>query len=165
MTSKRPESRPAENPRPPAGSEPATQNWRNVEPGSIDCVFLTRSAREVDEASRLLARTSIHVHHAVTLEQARGTLIATGARVLMAEVAFLDGSWEDAEAMLVHFHPPVVLVVVATQVDERFWILVLERGAFDLIQRPFDAEELRRILENAHALASRTEVRHRGATG
>jgi len=34
------------------------------------------------------------------------------------------------------------------------WIGVLEQGAYDLIQNPFRADELRRILENAHSHAT-----------
>jgi FixJ family two-component response regulator len=38
--------------------------------------------------------------------------------------------------------------------DERLWIGVLEQGAYDLIQNPFRADELRCILENAHSHAT-----------
>ena len=44
--------------------------------------------------------------------------------------------------------------------DERLWLSVLELGAYDLIERPFRGEELRRIIENAHLHSTTTRPRY-----
>jgi DNA-binding NtrC family response regulator len=129
----------------------------------IDCVFLTPSEQEAETVSRLLAPWLIRVHQAVTLDEARAMLPATGAGVLLTEVVFPGGDWEDAYEMLARYYPRLTLVVAATQADEHFWIDVLERGAYDLVSRPFSAEELRRILTNAHAHARQNVFRRKGA--
>lgn len=73
--------------------------------------------------------------------------------MLPTETTFQDGTWEDALAMVAGAHPRAALVLAAGHADERFRIEALERSAFDLIAKPFEAGELRRILENADAYA------------
>lgn len=117
----------------------------------FDCVFLTGSEEQWRLASRLLRPAGIEVHHAALLDQADSLLTTTNSSVLLTDTVFLDGTWEDANKALAGGHPRVALVVAAELADERFWIDVLEQGAFDLVVKPFLAGELRRILENANA--------------
>lgn len=125
----------------------------------ITCVFLTPSEQEFDALRRLLAPTTIRIHHAATLEQARFTLTATRTAVVLTEIAFPDGDWKDAKDMLAQLVPRVELVVAALHADEGFWLDVLDGGAYDLVLKPFRAEEVRRILENAESHAKVQETR------
>lgn len=117
----------------------------------IKCVFLTSRESEFRAAAAILSSTRIFLHHAATLEQAEFQLARTRARVLLTELKFPDGSWEDAVDMLLYSYPQAALVLAAPDPDDTLWIHALERGAFDLVAKPFRAEELRRILENADA--------------
>src|SRR5579862_2902561 len=117
----------------------------------IECVYLTPTEHEFRLAARLLSNTTISLHHAATLEQANFQLSRTRAKVLLTEVRFPDGGWENALEMLADSFPNVPLVLAASDADEHLWIRVLERGAFDLVVKPFGADDLRRILENADA--------------
>ncbi len=112
----------------------------------FDCVFLSSSEREYQTASRLLKPPGIRIHHAALLEQADFLLTATGALVLLSDMAFLDGSWTDAKGMLAKLHPRVALVLALENADERLWLDVLEQGVYDVVLKPFAADELRRIL-------------------
>jgi DNA-binding NtrC family response regulator len=123
----------------------------------IECVYLTPTEPEFKVAARLLSGTAISLHHAATLEQADFQLTRTRAKVLLTELQFPDGGWEDALEMLAGSFPQVALVLAASDADEHLWIRVLERGAFDLIVKPFRAEDLQRILENADAHSRSTE--------
>jgi hypothetical protein len=82
---------------------------------------------------------------------------------MLTETTFQDGTWEDALARVARSHPRAALVLAAGHADERFWIDVLERGAFDLVAKPFEAGELRRILENANAYARYNGTGERGS--
>ena len=130
-----------------------------------DCVFLTPSTTEFEEARQFLKAASIHLHLAVSLSQARSLLVATDARVLLAEVDSVDGSWQRALDMAQLLHPPRALVAAGTHIDEQFWISALERGAFDVLLMPFDAEELKRIIENANSYVSQQPLRYRSWAG
>ena len=120
---------------------------------NIKCVFLTAAEKDFREAVGVLRTARITLHHAASLEQAGFQLVRTHAGVLLTELKFLDGGWKDALKMLSASHPRVALVLAASQADERQWIHALECGAFDLVGKPFQTQELRRILENADAHA------------
>jgi DNA-binding NtrC family response regulator len=116
----------------------------------IDAVFLTPSVVEFEKAWLALKTASIRLHPAATVEQAQSLMVATDSRVLLAEVGSINGGWERAAEMVGRLRPPRALVVVGTLIDEHFWISALERGAFDVVRKPFDTEELQRIIENAN---------------
>lgn len=128
----------------------------------VPCVFLTPWSRSVVEARRAVSGQGVQIHHANTMETARAILSTTGARVLLAEASFRDGNWEDALKLSMEFSRPVSVVVVTTAVDERFWITVMENGAYDLIPRPFASVEFARVVRNAHhhALVTPRTLRH-----
>jgi DNA-binding NtrC family response regulator len=137
----------------------------NSVPGGANgfsCVYLTSSASAAALASKLLESAQIRIHHSTGLEGAHERLKATQSRVLLTDVAFQAGHWRDALRMAATL-PGTALVVVSRLADERLWIGALERGAYDLILWPFRADELRRVLENAHFYSSRADAPMRKA--
>ncbi len=122
-------------------------------PPRFSCVFLGCSREEYQSAFGLLDAAGIRLHRAGSLEQADSLLGVGDSLVLLTEAAFPGGTWRDALAMKARRHRNAVLVVTAAAADESLWLDVLEQGAYDLILKPFVAEELFRILENADACA------------
>jgi hypothetical protein len=114
----------------------------------LDVVFLTTSVAEFEQAWLAVKAAKIQLHPAATIGQAKSVMIATDAPVLLVAVA-RGQEWDDAVEMIGRLHPPRALLVAAEAVDEHFWISALEQGAFDVVQMPFEAEELRRIIDNA----------------
>jgi DNA-binding NtrC family response regulator len=117
----------------------------------IQCVFLTMSDSEFRGAAQIVKGARVSLYHAATLEQAEFQLSRTKAGVLLTELKLPDGDWEDALEMLANWFPRVRLVLAAANADENLWLTALERGAFDLVTKPFHATELRRALEKADA--------------
>jgi FixJ family two-component response regulator len=72
---------------------------------------------------------------------------------LLVDAGTGNPEWETAMNMLSRDHPGTTLVLVSGDADEGFWIDALEKGAYDLVLKPFVGSELRRILENANAHA------------
>lgn len=119
----------------------------------FSCVFLGCSEKDCAAASRHLDAANVHLIQASSLEQADLLLADGDSLVLLAEAYFAGGTWQDALALKRERHPEAVLVVASDRADERLWLDVLDQGAYDLILKPFDAEELLRILANADACA------------
>jgi DNA-binding NtrC family response regulator len=130
----------------------------------FSCVYLTASFRALEIAPSLLDSAQIRIHLSTTLEDAKGRLQATRSQILLTDVTFEKGSWEDALRMAGRLPLRTVVVLAAHVADERLWLDALERGAYDLIFKPFHAEETRRILENAHFRAT-TGATSGSATG
>ncbi len=106
--------------------------------------------RVAEIASALVDSVQIHIHRSTTLDHAEARLRATKSQVLLTDIAFERGGWEDALRMVARLPLRTAVVLVSRLADERLWIDALERGAYDLILEPFQADEMRRILGNAH---------------
>jgi DNA-binding NarL/FixJ family response regulator len=131
-----------------AGHAPNIPSYR------FSCVYLTSSSRAAALVSTLVASAQIQIHSANTLDNAKARLQATQARVMLTDVTFERGSWEDAVRMAARLPFRAALVLVSPFADQRLWIDALECGAYDLILEPFHAEELSWILESAHLSAT-----------
>jgi DNA-binding NarL/FixJ family response regulator len=117
---------------------------------SIDCVFLTCFNSEFQVFSILLGHSGVRMHCADTLEQADFLLAVTGAKVLLSDAVFLDGTWYEAAEMLADVHSSVTLVVVLDELEKTFWADCLNRGGYDLTPKPLRLNKLHQAIRNAH---------------
>jgi DNA-binding NtrC family response regulator len=69
--------------------------------------------------------------------------------VVITEVSLVDGNWCDVFRYLVDNDIHASVVVSSRLADERLWSEVLWRGAYDVLVEPYEAEEVRRIVEGA----------------
>ncbi len=142
----------------------APQRW--VEPPDatksyIDCVFLTCFDSDFDFLANVLPGSAIRMHRAETLEQADFLLTVTGGTVLLADVAFLDGYWDEAADMLARSHPLVAFLVIADEVDRQFVSEAPHRGACGVLWKPLEWGQVRRFIRTAHeATEERTIWQH-----
>jgi hypothetical protein len=121
----------------------------------IECVFLTSSHADVAAVARLVSASGIRIHHARTLEQADFMLLVSGAKVLLADAG---AAWSEAQDMLARVHPGTELVLAVADWSESW-----ADAAYEVVQKPFGAEELKRTLTNAHAVARARSARRRRA--
>ena len=77
-------------------------------------------------------------------------LIWENPSLILCERDLPDGGWKDVfrEAGVLRNPPPVV--VVSRQADERLWAEVLNLGGYDLLLKPFDNCEVRRVMNMAY---------------
>lgn len=139
--------------------EPAPHRPKPPDPG-FGCVYLTSSTREAELVSTLVEAERIRIYHAVTLDDAASQLKLTHCRVFLTNTKFRSGNWREALNLSTVVRPQVALVVASRIADDKLWLGVLERGAYDLIVKPFKSEELCRILRNAHDHAASGGLRH-----
>jgi DNA-binding response OmpR family regulator len=80
------------------------------------------------------------------LERSRQTRIA----VVICECRLPDGTWIDVLRDLEDgVEDPPLLVVTSTHADESLWGEVLNLGAYDVLSKPFDRNEVVRIVSLA----------------
>lgn len=116
----------------------------------FSCVYLTAAFCAAEIAGTLLKFAQIRIHPCANLDDAKTRLQAAKSRILLTDVWFGTGGWEDALRMAVSLPLRTVVVVASHLADRRLWLDALDRGAYDLLLKPFEADEMRRILENAH---------------
>ena len=128
----------------------------DLDPG-IDCVFLTCFNSDFQVFAVLLAHSGVRMHCADTLEQADFLLSVTGAKVLLSDAVFLDGTWYEAARMLADVHSSVTLVVVLDEVEEALWRDALRRGGYDMAPKPLRLSKLHQAIRNAYNTAMSIE--------
>ena len=119
----------------------------------VDCVFLSCFDQNFRFFASMLGLAGIRLHRACTVEAADFLLLAAQATVLVLDTTFLDGSWEDALAMIGQVHPLVTPLICADFVDRAFLANARERGAFDILWRPIELERLRSSIRTAHEVS------------
>ena len=62
-----------------------------------------------------------------------------------------DGSWKDLLNLSAQLEDPPPMVVFSQHADERLWAEVLHLGGYDVLAKPFEPNEVARVL----AMASR----------
>jgi DNA-binding NtrC family response regulator len=70
-------------------------------------------------------------------------------KIVITEVSLVDGNWCDVFRYLVDNDVHASVVVSSRLADERLWSEVLWRGAYDVLVEPYEADEVRRIVEGA----------------
>ena len=84
--------------------------------------------------------------------------------VVITDVSLTDGNWCDVFRCLVDSGIHASVVVSSRLADERLWSEVLWRGAYDVLVEPYDAQEVRRIVEGALRAASGSPLNGKQAT-
>ncbi len=99
-------------------------------PGLSELGVKTVRARTCAEAARLLAG-------------------APGPQLLFCDAVLPDGTWADALNLASRAAVPVNVIIVARFVNIRFYVEVIERGAFDFITPPFVLTDLCHVVRCA----------------
>jgi len=99
---------------------------------------------------RNLERLNVQVLHAGSCQEARILLKdRPPVSVVITDVSLTDGNWCDVFRYLVDNGIHASVVVSSRLADERLWSEVLWRGAYDVLVEPYEADEVRRIVEGA----------------
>jgi DNA-binding NtrC family response regulator len=64
---------------------------------------------------------------------------------VICESELIDGTWRDVLEELAMEAPAPPLIVTSFQADAPLWAEVLNRGGFDVVRVPFEADELARV--------------------
>jgi DNA-binding NtrC family response regulator len=126
----------------------------------IDCVFLTCFNAEFSFLALVLHYSGIRMHRADTLDAADFLLLVTSATAFLTDVAFLDGSWEDALRMATGTHPQTPAFVVADAADATCLKESYERGACGVLWKPLDIPDVIEAVRTAHQAAQDRKAVH-----
>jgi DNA-binding NtrC family response regulator len=84
---------------------------------------------------------------------------AVGSPILLCDKTLPDGSWKDLLYMTQELSDPPNLIVTASQADDCLWAEVLNLGAYDVLQKPFRAQEVFRTIGLAWSDARKSPAR------
>ena len=85
----------------------------------------------------------------LTIEAAMSALQEKNISIVLCESELLSGTWRDLmERISAHPDPPF-MIVTSRLADEYLWVEALNHGVYDVLMKPFDTEELSRVLTMA----------------
>ena len=110
--------------------------------------LLAVSSQEEDHASlrRILCDANWQVVEASDGRDAKPKLLAHKMAVVIFAANLSDGDWNLLLAGARQLPDPPKLIVSLRAVNDRFWAEVPNLGCYDVLARPYMAEEIRRVV-------------------
>ncbi len=130
---------------------PATQHSTE----NITLLAISPSQEDRQKLEHILEMDRWKVQGARNLEEA-SRMLRQKPSLVLCEKDLPDGSWKDVFHQARRLETPPPIVVVSRQADERFWAEVLNLGCYDVLLKPFEYSEVRRVMGMA--------LRHRDHT-
>jgi DNA-binding response OmpR family regulator len=117
--------------------------------------LLIVGAAEKDDAGwrPILEHYPGNVHHVPDCRGARSFLGRRPVSVVVCERDLPDGSWRDVLHSSASLADPPAVIIASRLADERLWLDVLQAGGYDVLTKPFNRNEVARILALAAAQA------------
>lgn len=123
-------------------------NDQNVHPGALGVLSgspwpddhrrLTEILNDLGLSPRILAAESV--------PDAIAVLRRHPVQVAIVDRDLPDGTWRTLLDELQRLARPPLLIVTSALADDRLWAEVLNLGAFDVLMKPFDPDEVSRVV-------------------
>ena len=112
---------------------------------------LAISPYDEDHASlrNIFSHTKWEVFEARSYQEALDFLAKNRIGVLLCESDLPDGTWKELQESLSDSLQPPLLIVTSRHADDGLWAEVLNLGAYDVVSKPFEREEVIRIISLA----------------
>ncbi len=110
-----------------------------VSPFEADHVFFEHAFRH----------SNWQVHAVRSSHEAMAWLRGRQTPVVLCEESLPDATWKDVLADVASMPDGPVLIVTSRLADDLLWAEVLNLGAYDLLMKPFDANEVFRVVSLA----------------
>lgn len=119
----------------PPGLEAAFHTVLSVSPNDEDCASLER-----------IFKSGWTVIPSATVASALSVLREIPIPVVICDCDISSGTWAEMLDHISLLPDAPLLVVTSRQADERLWAEALNLGAWDVLAKPFDADEVIRIV-------------------
>lgn len=117
---------------------------------TITALVVHKNSETLAMLKNALERQGMRIIHAESRAQANRMLgELTPAPLVFTDTHLPDGTWTDILAEAEKAAQPVNVIVVARVVDTRFYVEVVETGAFDFLAPPFVATDLAYVVWSA----------------
>lgn len=115
--------------------------------GAAGSILSISPAAEDHAALRRILQPSLRqVMEAESCETAFRLCATNPVAAVIANDVLPDGDWKRVLMHLLSRPDPPKLIVASRLADDRLWAEVLNLGGYDLLIKPFDAEEVRRVV-------------------
>lgn len=119
----------------------------SVSPSSVDhdllCSMLQQRSADVEPNCGWM------VYPVASITAAAEALAEQEIPIVISEAHLSPGTWQTLLDTLSFLPDPPLLIVASRVADEHLWAEALNLGAWDVLAKPFDAQEVVRVMETA----------------
>src|SRR3954470_9367907 len=115
----------------------------------LGILSLSAAAEDHIAVRQSLSRIPCRVQTAESCHSAFGILRYGHISIVVCERDLPDGSWRDVLERVDSLSEMPFLIVTSRLADEWLWAEVLNLGGYDVLAKPFNADETRHVLETA----------------
>jgi DNA-binding NtrC family response regulator len=115
-------------------------------PATADIMLCTGDAGDRTLFERLAGNEAWRIHHVKDFADAARLLGKWLFRAVVCDADLGGGMWRDLLRVASHGAVPPRVIVLSRQADVRLWAEALNLGAYDLLMKPLDFMEARRVL-------------------
>jgi len=128
-----------------------SQSPPEIHTGNTTVTILSVSPTQDDHDSleRHLSSRKWKIHRTLSLSSAVALLQKVLIPLVVCERDLLPGTWKDMLDHLTLLRQPPYLIVTSRLADDHLWAEVLNVGGYDVLAKPFDRTEVKRILNLA----------------
>jgi DNA-binding NtrC family response regulator len=147
----------------PRASQANGEETRTCGDRPTTTILLVSQLREDHvDLRRLLGRVRGETREVYCCREAITAIAEHDPDVVLCEAYLPDGDWRDLLENLSHRRNPPCLIVTSRVADEYLWAEVLNLGGYDVLAKPFDAEEVCRVVGLACEHHQERQVRRAG---
>lgn len=117
--------------------------------GALTVLSVSPFSEDHSSLEAIIAPSKCIVLKAEKLPAARALLQKHDISVVICECDLSSGKWTDILAHIQPMRNPPSLIVTSRLADDRLWSLALNLGAWDVLAKPFDQNEVQRSVRSA----------------
>ena len=120
------------------------------DPNHFVTVLLVSPLADDHEAlAEIFAHTNWRLTSALTIERASAALRTGRHSLVICERRLLYGTWEDLFERTRNMPSQPLLIITSLQPDNHLWAEALNLGAFDVLPKPFERQEVVHVVSFA----------------
>lgn len=123
-----------------------------TERGPMDVVtVLSLSPSEADHVllEKIFSHSNWTLYNTSTLRSARAFMEAHQLPMVLCECDLQPGTWKDVLEQISLIPDPPILIVTSRLADDCLWAEALNLGVYDVLAKPFDKDEVFRVVSLA----------------
>jgi DNA-binding NtrC family response regulator len=111
---------------------------------NISILLVSPHASDEADLRAMLGANGAAIHRHATVSDASERLDEVA--VVVCERDLPDGTWQDLLALCTACSDPPLMTVISRCADESLWAEVLNAGGYDVLLKPFDRNEVTRVI-------------------
>ncbi len=131
------------------GPEPEQQYDGGTRERCVTVLAVSEHADDHAALRNIFSHSKWHLRSAQTWSEARAALLVNAASVILCDHRLPDATWRDALNYIADLPEKPILIVSSRTADDQLWGEVLNLGAYDLLLKPFDQQEVVRVVSLA----------------